>query len=256
MASASVRPMQEPDWGLERWVECGRKQVADLRNGEAESRHGGRTHSRPPNYGVPPHVRLNCLFLRCADTYPSPPHTRKWRTWPPQHPLPRHPATSSASSPRPSSAPPSTPSSGTTTHPFRTRACGFVSSAASRSAPDQHGYAARSPMTRDPARSWVGRPCSRTGHLLALRGHLHLRHRVEEQAAAVVGAGGAEGGRRPRQGGHGSTGHGVPHGQRSPRDPLVWAKRPPVLFNEVCGQGSRCLDARVRVQPRRCAGDC
>ncbi|GAA4148689.1 hypothetical protein GCM10022285_57070 [Streptomyces tunisiensis] len=36
------------------------------------SRHGGRTHSRPPNYGAPPHVRLTCGFLRCGDTQTSP----------------------------------------------------------------------------------------------------------------------------------------------------------------------------------------
>ncbi|MEV7001023.1 phosphopantetheine-binding protein [Streptomyces sp. NPDC093982] len=60
------------------------------------SGHGGLTHSQAPNYVAPPHVRLTCAFLPCADTCPSPPHTRKWRTWPPQQPLPHHPGTSSA----------------------------------------------------------------------------------------------------------------------------------------------------------------
>ncbi len=44
------------------------------------SGHGGCAHNTPQNYAVPPYVPLTCAFLRCPDTYPSPPHTRKWRT--------------------------------------------------------------------------------------------------------------------------------------------------------------------------------
>jgi hypothetical protein len=35
---------------------------------ERSHRHGGGTHSWGRNYVAPPHVRLTCGFLRCADT--------------------------------------------------------------------------------------------------------------------------------------------------------------------------------------------
>ena len=53
--------------------------------------HGGPAHTRPENYGVPPHTPLTCPFLRCGDTETSPPTVRKWYPWPPQQPLPHHP---------------------------------------------------------------------------------------------------------------------------------------------------------------------
>ena len=33
---------------------------------------GTGLHRPPHNYGAPPHVRLTCAFLRCADTQPVP----------------------------------------------------------------------------------------------------------------------------------------------------------------------------------------
>lgn len=40
--------------------------------------------AKPRTYVAPPHVRLTCMFLQCADAYPSPPHMRKCRTGPPE----------------------------------------------------------------------------------------------------------------------------------------------------------------------------
>ena len=38
----------------------------------ATAGHGGRAHTAQPNYGVPPHTTLTCVFLRCGDTESSP----------------------------------------------------------------------------------------------------------------------------------------------------------------------------------------